>query len=441
MSNIANLHSLLGGHWLITDEFANSLYPYIVNILSKGGNLESKKPKSEICFVNSSQAIFNEEEYYEIQSESTDIFVAILPIKTPILKYSQDCGPVGTQSMCLSMEKWKYDPRLAGVLLDMDTGGGQVAGTAEFSEYVNRYPKPVVAYTDGTLASAGYYIASAAKEIVANKHSNTIGSIGTMTKYLMLDSYFEKTGAKVVEAYASKSTKKNHSHREAKNGNLEPLIETELNPINEKFHSEIIQYRPKINVSVFDGRHIHETEEALELNLIDKIGDRTYAINRVFEISNECQKKRQHNNTHMEEQTINLKNISSTLGLEGNLKLSSKLFGGKKGAFLTVDQLNQIEARLMKDSENLIKEQKLLVEANTKLESLEEVTKNALSKAQLKYNNDMEASIKMLANKVVLYGRQPGGNHSLNMANGDRFEEENTIVEENDNHNQIYKTV
>lgn len=414
---------------MITDEFANSLYPYLANILTNGSIPEKlNTSKSSVYFLNSSQGIFDEDEYENVEEEEKQQVVAVLPIKGPILKYSQFCGPIGTKTLQSRLERWKGDDNIVAVLLDIDSGGGQVAGTAEFAEYLYNYPKRIESYTDGVIASAAFHIASATKKITANPHSDAIGSIGTMFKSLNLDGYFEKLGAKVNEEYASKSTKKNHAYRELKKGNPEPLIKTELDPINESFHSQVNKYRPQINSDVFDGQHTVVIEKAKELGLIDVIADKASAINSLFEQSKEdnLEQNTEINNQNqidMAESENNLESLSATLGIEGGLKLSSKLFGGKKGAFLTVEQLELVENSLTEANTNLSDEQTAHSTAKTQATLIKSAITEALTKASLEDGDTPEASIKLLGEKVAEYGSQPGEKLTTTQSDGDRFEE------------------
>lgn len=423
MSNVNNLHSLFQSKWMITDEFANSLYPYLINILSKG-SLDIKSTIESECFMyafaNGSQASEN---------SSLEKSVAILPIKGPILKYSQECGPTGTKDMMKKMDVWKYEDHIAGVLLDMDTAGGQVIGTPEFSEYVYIYnqTKPVLVYTDGTIASAGLYIAAGAKEIFANKHAMAIGSIGTMSKSINTDGIIEKLGGKVIEAYASDSTHKNLASREAAKGNLKPLIENELNPINGKFKNEILEYRPSIKPEALNGMHTYNIEEAKELGLIDTIGTKQDAINRIFELAD------QNTNTNKESdmsQETNYSNIADVVGLE-ELTASKKILSGKTGVFLTVAQLGLLNEKLG-DHKGIVDGLQNTVDANTEKitnlssenTSLTTAVSKALKVAGLEASETPEASIEAIGAKVAEYGAQPGATGTTVTSTGDRTDEE-----------------
>ncbi|WP_281991239.1 S49 family peptidase [Aquimarina aggregata] len=443
-NNVNNLHSLLGGKWMITDDFASSLTPFLVNILTRGEISFSNDLQngSTICFMDIGGNISSD------VSDTQEKRIAILNIKGPILKYSQSCGPMGTKDMMHQMEQWKINDSIIGVLLDFDTGGGQLAGTPKFSEYVYNYnkEKPVLAYTDGTIASAGLYIAASCKEIIADKHAMAIGSLGTMHKSINTDGVIEKLGGQVLEVYAEKSTKKNNASREAKKGNLDPLIKDELNPLNEKFHSEVLMYRPSIKPEALDGQHTYDIKKAKELGLIDAIGDKQYAIDRLFELAK--QNNQNQNNQDMSGENKNYGRIGAAIG-QDELKLSSKILSGKKGVFLTDSQLELLEQKLeghdtalsaaVKATEEKTKEVTTLEATATTIETS---VNNALTEAGLEAGADISASITQLGAKVKEYGAQPGAKPTTVISNADRnFEDKNAVVDMSDAHNQLYKNL
>lgn len=74
------------------------------------------------------------------------------------------------------------DPEVGAIVLDVDSPGGQSGGMAELSKQIfdARGTKPIVAVANHTMASAAYWIASAADEIVVTP-SGQVGSIGVFS--------------------------------------------------------------------------------------------------------------------------------------------------------------------------------------------------------------------------------------------------------------------
>jgi signal peptide peptidase SppA len=91
-------------------------------------------------------------------------------------------GGISTQLASRQLESAAADPRVRGIIVAMDTPGGNVVGVPEFADTV-RYAaaaKPLVVHTDNQLCSAGYWAASAANAIYISGPVCTAGSIGVV---------------------------------------------------------------------------------------------------------------------------------------------------------------------------------------------------------------------------------------------------------------------
>lgn len=77
------------------------------------------------------------------------------------------------------------DDAVQAIVLDVDSPGGSVQGIAELGDEIRaaRSKKPIVAHTDGLMASAAYWLASQADKVVATK-SATVGSIGVIASVI-----------------------------------------------------------------------------------------------------------------------------------------------------------------------------------------------------------------------------------------------------------------
>jgi len=282
--SVKNLHSLINGRWFIDKPYGHSLLPSLFSIL-EGKNLSVKSEEREPeVFISSKKLELVAASGFDSGSNDSE-YVAVINLKDPIYKYNQECGPSGTKSKMQGMKSYAQDPNCIGVVLDIDSGGGQVSGTPEFYDFIASFKKPVVAYTDGLMCSAAYYIGSAASHIIANKRADAIGSIGVMVSFIDFSGIYEKQGARLITEYATQSTEKNKAFEELLKGNPELYIKTELDPIAEDFINDIKAVRPGIDPSVFKGG-TWNAQESLDKKLIDSIGTLQDAVNKVFELSN-----------------------------------------------------------------------------------------------------------------------------------------------------------
>lgn len=203
----------------------------------------------------------------------------IFNIRGPIIKYST-WYQIGTQTMINWLRMLDTEPSVSGILFNIDSGGGMVAGTPEFVDTIRDLTKPTIAYTNGVQASAAQWIASGCDYQMAGEHADTLGSIGTFLSFQDFSALFEKYGAKIYEVYAPESTLKNMDYRELMKGNEKPY-EKYLSEITQKFIQTIQTNIPdlKDDDKVFKGE-IYNAEEALEIGLIQEIGTIEQALSK-----------------------------------------------------------------------------------------------------------------------------------------------------------------
>lgn len=319
---------------MISNDGATALKPHLLSML-KG--IEIKESATVIPTLLMEYDVENDSFNVANETNTTSQYIAILAIKSPVFKYDQICGPIGTRSMTRILKEWQADDNVMGVVLDIDSPGGQVSGLAEFAAFLNTYKKPIVAYTDGLVASAAYYIAAACHYIVANEHADFIGSIGTMISYVDLDGIFEKEGGIVKDIYATGSTRKNEESRLMKDkGSDDLIIKNILDPARDNFVATMQKFRPSLNETVFDGA-IYSPVESLPLNLIDELGTLQTAFDKIMVLSKEKLNKSKIT-TNMT--TKSLPKVEAVLGLESPLALN------ENGSFLNEEQLDAIEANI-----------------------------------------------------------------------------------------------
>jgi signal peptide peptidase SppA len=136
--------------------------------------------------------------------------VAVIPVQGPIAKrmnmFLYISGGTSTQLLAGAIRQAVDDPSVRAILLDVDSPGGTVDGTEDLAALIAacRQRKPVVAYTDGIMASAAYWIASAASRIYISGDTPMIGSIGVVMAHVDLSRAEEMEGVRTTEIYAGK---------------------------------------------------------------------------------------------------------------------------------------------------------------------------------------------------------------------------------------------
>ena len=198
---------------------------------------------------------------------------------------------------------------------------------------------PVLAWFNGTCASAAYYIAAAADEIYASEPTDIVGSIGTMISFADFRELYESAGIKIHEIYADQSQLKNLDFQQALEGNYQRLKEHLLNPYAQTFIDTVKAFRPQLRqAEAFQGE-VYMAGEAIQIGMID--GQRTFAqaIVRVQELIQT--RSFNHNNTSMTFQRI-----------EALLGTPIEVHDG--GAFLRVDELQLIDRNLVAEGDEAV---------------------------------------------------------------------------------------
>jgi len=136
--------------------------------------------------------------------------VAVIPILGVIAKranlFSQISGGTSSQLLQRDFATALNDPEVHSILLLVDSPGGEVQGTQEFCAQVfaARGKKPVTAVCEGMMASAAYWIGSAADEVFISSETALVGSIGVVASHTDVSKAEEKAGIKVTEIAAGK---------------------------------------------------------------------------------------------------------------------------------------------------------------------------------------------------------------------------------------------
>ncbi len=137
--------------------------------------------------------------------------VAVIPIEGTITQKPMG-GLMGmlfsgatTTGVAAMFRAAQADPGVRSILLAIDSPGGQVEGVEELAAEIlkARGQKPVVAIANSVAASAAFWIASAADEIVVTP-SGQVGSIGILVVHEDISKMAEDKGVKVTMISAGK---------------------------------------------------------------------------------------------------------------------------------------------------------------------------------------------------------------------------------------------
>lgn len=132
--------------------------------------------------------------------------VAVLPIEGVIAKranlFSQISGGVSTEMVARDLRAALEDPSVHSIILSIDSPGGTVDGTETLASAVSASTKPIVTLASGTMASAAYWIGSAANAAYIADGTTIVGSIGVVATHTDVSKAQETAGVKTTEIFA-----------------------------------------------------------------------------------------------------------------------------------------------------------------------------------------------------------------------------------------------
>lgn len=176
------------------------------------------------------------------------------------------------------------------IILDINSPGGSAVASDEIAQAIKKIDKPVIAVIREVGASGGYWVASAADHVIANKMSIT-GSIGVISSYLEFSQLMEKYGVGYEQLTAGEKKDIGTPFRKLTDEER-ALLHSKLSIIHAFFIDEIAQNRKleRAQVEKLATGEFYLGVEALQLGLVDELGDRdtaehyiknTYGITKV----------------------------------------------------------------------------------------------------------------------------------------------------------------
>jgi len=201
-------------------------------------------------------------------------------------KYSGLFGVVTVtpEKIISQLDEAEKNPNVKAILIRVNSPGGSAAASQEIYEELKKVEKPVVVSVSEVCASGAYYVASAADRIIANR-SSSVGSIGVIMQIPNFEDLYEKLGIKYTTIKQGKFKDVGSPDRPITEEEIR-LLEAQLKEIYRQFITDVAEARN------MDAGEVEELAtgwvflgtEALELGLIDGIGNYKDAINIAAEL-------------------------------------------------------------------------------------------------------------------------------------------------------------
>jgi signal peptide peptidase SppA len=220
------------------------------------------------------KSLANEPAPYQI-----DQGVAILTVEGVIAKrmtlLSKISGGASSSFVGQQFQAALADPDVKAIILVIDSPGGAVDGTQELGNLIAsaRGTKPVLAFTDGQMCSAAYWIGSAADQIFISGDTTLLGSIGVLMPHVDVSGADAMAGEKHTVITAGKYKAAAHAHAPLSEDGL-GVLQTLVDAIYTAFVNDVARNRGvepgTVVLDMAEGR-VFVGRQAVEAGLVDGV--------------------------------------------------------------------------------------------------------------------------------------------------------------------------
>lgn len=208
---------------------------------------------------------------------------AIIPVVGPIIRrafmFSRVSGLTDLEMLRGELTTAMDSGAVSRIMLAIDSPGGETTGITELASYIREMDqrKPVVAFVEGLGASAAYYLAAAAREIVAAP----MGIAGSIGVRMAVRKSKDPAGVATFDFVSSQSPKKKLDPETA-DGSAE--IQQLMDDLAAVFIRDVATYRgvsEETVLSDFGQGGVMAADRALAAGLIDRVETQEAALARL----------------------------------------------------------------------------------------------------------------------------------------------------------------
>ncbi|CCF83640.1 signal peptide peptidase SppA [Nitrolancea hollandica] len=193
-------------------------------------------------------------------------------------------GGTSTEQFGAMFRQALADESVGAIVIDIDSPGGSVNGVPELASEIlrTRGQKPVIAVADSLAASAAYWIATAADELVVTP-SGQVGSIGVISVHEDVSQSLAQQGVAVNLITAGKYKGEGNPY-EPLTDEARGAIQAEVNRYYDMFVSAVAKGRsvkPSAVRGGFGEGRVVGAQEAVSLGMADRVGTLRETIARL----------------------------------------------------------------------------------------------------------------------------------------------------------------
>lgn len=185
--------------------------------------------------------------------------------------FMQVSGGLSTQMATKQLESAVADQRVRSIVLAIDSPGGNVIGTPEMAAAVREMAaiKPIVTHSDGALASAAYWIGSAANAVYLSGPTVQAGSIG-----VVIDRAYNPASSVREESIVAGRYKRLTKSNEPLSDEARAIVQADVDYVYSLFVDQVAAFRDTTSDQVLermaDGR-VFRGQQAIDAGLVDGV--------------------------------------------------------------------------------------------------------------------------------------------------------------------------
>lgn len=205
--------------------------------------------------------------------------VAVLPVYGTIAQrmdwMSEMSGGTSTESLGKTFDRYMADAEIGTIVLDVDSPGGTVSGVMELSDKIYQargQGKRIIAVANSMAASAAYWIATAADELVVTP-SGVVGSVGVYTIHAEYARALDEAGIGVTIIKAGDHKAEGNPY-EALSDEARAYTQKQINEIYDEFVQAVARNRGvtarKVEDDFGQGR-VLKAKKAVAAGMADRV--------------------------------------------------------------------------------------------------------------------------------------------------------------------------
>lgn len=260
-----NILDLLTGAWAIEPDKLREIQAIYA------AHFQGNKTDLQALEARLGRPLANEQKEYTVEHGGIAVLQMSGVIAPKANLFMSISGGMSTQMATRQLQAAIDDPQVRAVVLAIDSPGGNVIGTPEMAAAVRELSaqKPIVTHCDGTLASAAYWIGSAANAVYISGSTVQVGSIG-----VVVDRTYRPDRAVHEESITAGRYKRLAKANEPLSDESRAVVQADVDYVYSVFVDDVAAYRATTSERVLehmaDGR-VFRGQQAIDAGLADGI--------------------------------------------------------------------------------------------------------------------------------------------------------------------------